>query len=62
MALMVKNTPAHAGDAGDMDSIPEWGIPPGKGHGIALWYSCLENLMDRGAWWAPVHRVTQSLT
>ena len=35
---------------------------PGGGHGNPLQYSCLENPMDRGAWWATVHRVTQSQT
>ena len=35
---------------------------PGRGHGKPLQYSCLENSMDRGAWWAPVHRVAQSWT
>ena len=34
--------------------------PPGGGHGNPLQYSCLENPMDRGAWWAPVHAVTKS--
>ena len=36
--------------------------PPGEGKGNPLWYSCLENPMDRGAWWAMVHRVTESDT
>ena len=35
---------------------------PGEGHGNPLQYSCLENPMDRGAWWAAVHRVSQSRT
>ena len=35
---------------------------PGGGHGNPLQYSCLENPMDRGAWWATVHRVTRSQT
>ena len=39
-------------------SIPGWGRSPGGGHGNPLRYSCLENPMDRGAWWAMVHRVT----
>ena len=43
---MVKNPPASAGDAG---SIPGSGRSPGEGHGNPLQYSCLENLMDRGA-------------
>ena len=48
----------NAGAAGDVGLIPGWGISPGGEHGNPLWYSCLENLMDRGAWWATVHRVT----
>ena len=46
---MVKNLPAKAGDAG---SIPRSGRSPGGGNGNPLQYSCLENSMDRGAWWA----------
>ena len=59
---MVKNPPANAGDAGDKGLIPGWGRPPGGGHGNPLQYSCLENSMDRGAWWATVHGVTKSWT
>ena len=59
---MVKNPPANAGDAGDMGLIPGTGISPGGEHGNPLQYSCLENPMDRGAWWAVVHRVTKSQT
>ena len=59
---MVKNPPANAGDAGDMGLIPGSGISPGGEHGNPLQYSCLENPMDRGAWWAVVHRVTKSQT
>ena len=58
----VKNPPANAGDIRDMDSIPELGRFPGGGHGNSLQYYCLENLMDRGAWWATVHRVSKSRT
>ena len=43
-----------------MGSIPESGRSPGGGHGNALQYSCLENPMDRGAWWAIVHSVVES--
>ena len=57
---MVKNPPASAGDVWDTGSIPESGRSPRGGHGNALQYSCLENPMDRGAWWAAVHSVTQS--
>ena len=42
--------------------IPELGRSPGEGNDNPLQYSCLENPMDRGAWWAMVHRVTKSLT
>ena len=41
---------------GDPSSIPGSGISPGEGNGYPLQYSCLENPMDRGAWWARVHR------
>ena len=57
MVLVVKNLPANAGVIRDLDSIPEAGRSPGGGHGNPLQYSCLENLMDRGAWWAIVHIV-----
>ena len=60
MALVVKNPPANAGDRGDVGSIPGSGRSPGGGHGNLLQYSCLENPMDRGAWWATVHRVAKS--
>ena len=45
-----------------MGPIPEWGRSPGGGHGSPLQHSCLENPMDRGAWWAAVHRVAKSRT
>ena len=57
---MVKNSPASAGDIRDVGLIPGLGRSPGGG--MALQYSCLENLMDRGAWWATVHGITNSLT
>ena len=59
---MVKNTPANAGDARDVGWIPGSGKSPGVGSGNPLQYSCLENPLDRGAWWATVHRVTKSQT
>ena len=59
VALLVKKLPANAGDTG---SIPESGRSPGGGCGNPLQYSCLENPMDRGAWWATVHRVSKSWT
>ena len=46
----------HAGDPG---SIPGLGRYPGAGNGNLLQYSCLENSMDRGAWWATVHGVRE---
>ena len=57
---VVKNPLANAGNAGDRDSIPRSGRSPGGGNGNPLQYSCPENSMDRGAWWAIVHRVTKS--
>ena len=48
---MVKNLPANAGDIREVGSIPGLGRSPGGGHGNPLQYSCLENPMDRGAWW-----------
>ena len=53
---MVKNLPANAGNVG---SIPGLGRSPGEGTGNLLQYSCLENPMDRGAWWTTVHEVTR---
>ena len=53
---VVKNPPGNAGDAG---LIPGWGRCPGGGHGSPLQYSCLENPMGRGAWWATVHEVAK---
>ena len=60
MALVVKNLHANAGDIRDMGLIPGSGRTPAGGHGNPLQYSCLENPMDRGAWWATIHRVTKS--
>ena len=59
---MVKNLPANARDSGNLGSIPGLGRSPGGGNGTPLQYSCWENLMDRGAWWAIVHRVAKSQT
>ena len=59
---MVKNSPANAGDARDMGLIPESERSPEIGNGNPLQYSCLENFMDRGAWWPTVHGVTKSQT
>ena len=57
VAQIVKNLPASAGHVG---SIPGSGRSPGEGKGNLLQYSCLKNLMDRGTWWAAVHRITES--
>ena len=59
---MVKNPPADAGDARDMDLILGLGRYPGEENGNPLQYSCLGNPMDREAWWATVPGVTKSPT
>ena len=59
---MVENLPANAGDAGDMGSVPGSGRSPAVGNGNPFQYSCLENPMDRGAWWATVHGLAKSQT
>ena len=59
---MVKNPPANAGDIRDTGLIPGLGRSPGGGHGNPLQYSCLENPMDRGAWWATFQGATKSPT
>ena len=59
---MVKNPPASAGDVRDAGSIPGSGRSPGGGHGNPLQHSCLGNPVDRGAWWATVHRIAKSQT
>ena len=56
---MVENPPANAGDVG---LIPGSGRSAGEGNGNPLQYPCLGNPMDRGAWWATVHRVAKSQT
>ena len=62
VVLVVKNSPANAGDVRDMGSIPGSGRSSGGGRGNPLQYSCLENPMDRGAWCATVHGVKKSQT
>ena len=57
--MVLKNPPANAGATGDLGSIPGSGRSPGGGHGNPLQYFCLENSMDRGAWWAKVHGVRE---
>ena len=59
---MVKNPPSNAGDVRDLGSVPGLERSSGGEHGNSLHFSCLENPMDRGTWWATVHRVAQSRT
>ena len=54
---MVKNLPANAGETRDAGLFPGLGRSPGDGNGYPLQNSCMENSMDRGAWWAIVHGV-----
>ena len=56
---MVKSQPANAGGAGYMGLIPGLGRSPGGGNGNLIQYSCLENPMDRGAWWITVRGVAE---
>ena len=56
---VVKNPPVNAGDS---DSFPGLGRSPGKGNSNPLWYSCLGNPMDGGAWWATVCGAAESQT
>ena len=60
--LVVKNPVDNAGDVRDTGSTPGLGRSPGEVNGNPVQYSCLENPMDREAWWATVHRVAKSLT
>ena len=55
---VVKNPPANAGNVGWISGL---GRSPGGGDGNPLQYSCLRNPMDRGDWWATIHRVTKEL-
>ena len=61
VAQVLKNPPANAGDTGDAGSIPGQGRSPGGGNHNLLQYSCLENHMERGVWWATAHRVAKKL-
>ena len=58
-ALVVKNLPDNAGDKRDAGSIPGLGRSSEEGNGNPLQYSCLKNPIDRGGWWAIVHRVAK---
>ena len=62
VALVVNNPPASRGDVRDTGSISGLGRSPRGGHGNPLQYFCLENPMDRGAWWATVHSIPKSRT
>ena len=62
VVLVVKNPPLNAIDMRDTGSVPRLGRSPGGGHSNPLQYSCLENLLDRGARQATVHRVAKSWT
>ena len=57
-----KESACNAGEARDMGLISGSGRSPGEGHSNPLQCSCLENPMDRGAWWAAVHRVAKNQT
>ena len=59
VVLTAKNLPANEEDVRDVSLIPGSGKSPGGGYGNPLQYSCLENPMDRGAWWTTVHRVAK---
>ena len=62
LVVSSKEPACKSGATGDTDSIPGLERSPGGVHGNSLQYSCLENPIDRGAWWATVHRITQSQT
>ena len=62
VASVVKDLPANAGDTREASLIPGLGRSPEGGHGNPLQYSCLENLTDKGAWWAIVHGVSKGQT
>ena len=57
--LSGKECACNVGDARDVSSIPGWGRSPGEENGNPLQRSCLENPMDRGAWWAMVNGVAR---
>ena len=59
VVLVVKNPPANTGDIRDRGLIPGLGRSPGGRHGNPLQYSCLENPMERGNWWATVCGATE---
>ena len=60
MVLVVKNLPTNAGELKEVSLIPQSGRSPEGGNGSPLQNSCLENPIDRGAWWATVHGIAKS--
>ena len=62
MVVVIKNPPANARNIRDMGLIPGSGRSLGGGHDNQLQYSCLENPMDSGTWWATFHRITNNQT
>ena len=62
MVLGVKNSPANEGEVKDVGLIPGLRRSPGGGHSNPLQYSCLEDPMDKGSWWATVPGVPKSQT
>ena len=62
VVLVVKNLAASAGHVRHVGLIPGWGRSPGEGNGYLPQYSCLENPIDIGAWWATVHGAAKSWT
>ena len=62
MVLVVNNPPANAGDVEDMGLIPGSGRSPRGRNGNPVQFSCLENLMNKGSWWATVHGVSKTRT
>ena len=61
-SLIGSDSKESACNEGDLGSIPGSGRSPGEGNGNPLQYSCLGNLMNKGAWWTTVHGVTKSWT
>ena len=62
MVPVVENPTVNSRDIRDMDLIPVPSRSPGGGHGNQLQYACLKNPMEKGAWWATLHRDTKSQT
>ena len=62
VVLVGKSVPANKGNVRDAGLISGWGRFPGIGNGNPIQYSCLENSMNRGVWWAIVHRIAKSQT